>query len=245
MPFLPPNQQRQSTEGTKHEIILAGVYDCVVGCAGVGEPMAEVRRLVTAALDARLPLTDVVRLNVCFDPAVRDVLLPLADCEDLLTAAYRRLRDSPLSDQFPRASAADDPPADDGGAGSSAAKRLRLSLLMDSAGAGAAKACAAAAPSDREAVDEIRRYLTLHDDAPALEFWKRHAASLPILAVMARVYLAVCPGSVPFDRLFSSAGLVANDRLTALPPYRVNMMAFIHDNCSYSSLLLNGIRTAD
>jgi len=210
-----------------------------VGTGSVLQPMDEVRQLITAALDVRLPLSDVVKLNVCFDPAVRDVLLPRSDCEEMLTAAYRRLRDSPLADHFPRASITcptSDDQLEDGG-GSTAAKRLRLSLLMESSPATVKTSGDAAAPSDHEAVDEIRRYLTLHDDAPALEFWKRHAASLPILAIMAGVYLAVCPGSVPFDRLFSSRALVINDRMSSLPPYRVNMMAFVHDNCGSPGLL--------
>ena len=215
---------------------------CEDSTGASSQPMDDVRRLVTTALDARLPLTDLVRLNICFDPAVRDVLLPSSECEELLTTAYRRLRDSPLAEHFPRTTVAsascptsDGRLNDDGGGGSTAAKRLRLSLLMESSGA-ASKTSDDAAASDREALDEIRRYLTLHDDAPALEFWKRHAESLPILAVIASVYLAVCPGSVPFDRLFSSRGLVVNDRLSSLPPYRVNMMAIVHDNCR--SLLL-------
>ena len=208
------------------------------GAGSARRPMNEVRQLVTTALDVRLPLTDVVRLNICFDPAVRDVLLQSSECEEVLMAAYKRLRDSPLAEHFPRTtvtSTCDDYLEDSGG--SAAAKRLRLSLLMESSAA----ACKTSdpAPSDREAGDEIRRYLTLHDDAPALEFWKRHSQSLPILAVMASVYLAVCPGSVPFDRLFSSRGLIINDRLCSLPPYRVNMMAVVHDNCNSSLLLPN------
>lgn len=235
VPLIRTRIQRQcgqSTPAADDDAAVAG---------DVLEPMREVRQLVTAALDARLPLSDVVRLNVCFDPAVRDVLLQRSECEEILTSAYRRLRDSPLADYFPRASVtssacltSDDQLEDDGG--STAAKRLRLSLLMDSSSA--AFKAVDAAPSDVEAGDEIRRYLTLHDDAPALEFWKRHADTLPILAVMAGVYLAVCPGSVPFDRLFSSRGLVINDRLCSLPPYRVNMMAIVHDN-SNSRLLLH------
>ena len=232
VPLIRTRIQRQcgqSTLATK-DAASAGI---------VHQPMDEVRQLVTAALDDRLPLTDIVRLNVCFDPAVRDVLLPRSECEEILTSAYTVLRDSPLTEHFPRASVtsstcstSDDQLEDSGG--STAAKRLRLSLLMESSTA--VLKAGDAAPSDREAGDEIRRYLTLHDDAPALEFWKRHADTLPILAVMARVYLAVCPGSVPFDRLFSSKGLVINDRLSSLQPYRVNMMAIVHDNCN-SSLL--------
>jgi len=217
---------------------------CTDETSGERQPMNEVRQLVSTALDVRFPLTDAVRLNVCFDPAVRDVLLQRTECEEILTAAYRRLRESPLAEHFPRTPVAcptsDDQVSDSGGDSggvSTAAKRLRLSLLMESSSTGLkTDNCAGTAPSDHEAIDEIRRYLTVHDDAPALEFWKRHAESLPILAVMAGVFLAVCPGSVPFDRLFSSTGLVVNNRLASLPPYRVSMMAFIHDNCN--SLLL-------
>ena len=236
VPLIRTRIQRQCGQST------AAAADDAATSGDVRQPMDKVRQLVAAALDVRLPLTDVVRLNVCFDPAVRDVLLPRSECEEMLTAAYRRLRDSPLAEHFSRASVTSSvcPTADEqleDGGGSTAAKRLRLSLLMESSSA--ALKAGDAAPSDHEAGDEIRRYLTLHDDAPALEFWKRHAESLPILAVMAGVYLAVCPGSVPFDRLFSSKGLVINDRLSSLPPYRVNMMAIVHDNCNGSVLLPN------
>jgi len=208
------------------------------GADDVRHPMDEVRQLVTLALDARLPLTDAVRLNVCFDPAVRDVLLPRSECEQMLMAAYRRLRDSQLAEHFPCSTSPTGDDLPDDGSGSTAAKRLRLSLLADESSSASSKE-GDGAPSDRDAGDEIRRYLTLHDDAPALDFWKRHADSLPILAVMAGVYLAVCPGSVPFDRLFNSSGLVINDRLCSLPPYRVNMMAFVHDNCNSLLPLVN------
>ena len=223
---------------TRIERQCAGSDDA--GCCAARRPMDEVRRLVTTSLDARLPLTDLVRLNICFDPAVRDVMLSSSECEELLTTAYRRLRDTPLTEHFPRSTSSvscptsDDRLQEDGG--STAAKRLRLSLLMESSSSAGLKTSDDGAASEREALDEIRRYLTLHDDAPALEFWKRHADSLPILAVIAGVYLAVCPGSVPFDRLFSTRGLVVNDRLASLPPYRVNMMATVHENC-HSSLL--------
>jgi hypothetical protein len=205
------------------------------------------KNLVAVAIDKRLPITDQIKLIVCFDPAVRDVILPRADCEQLLMEAFNKLSEYPritelFSGATKPASAADESvawtqnSADVDSLGqfttSSVAKRLRLSLLMES------NPSASASVVDRYGLnDEIRRYMAIHDDAPALEFWKLNADSFPVLSTMAHVYLAVSPGSVPFNCLFSTTGLRLNNKLvSAIAPYRLNTIAFLHDNLDISLL---------
>jgi hypothetical protein len=41
---------------------------------------------------------------------------------------------------------------------------------------------------------------------------KNNAVDFPLLSTMARVYLALSPGSVPVECLFSTAGLILNGK---------------------------------
>ena len=45
----------------------------------------------------------------------------------------------------------------------------------------------------------------MSDMEDALGFWARNTGDLPLLSAMARVYLALSPGSVPVEQLFSTA----------------------------------------
>ena len=47
---------------------------------------------------------------------------------------------------------------------------------------------------------------------------------------MALVYLALSPGSVPVEQLFSTAGLILNGKRSQLIPFWMNMICFVHDN---------------
>jgi len=51
----------------------------------------------------------------------------------------------------------------------------------------------------------------------------------PIHSEMAKIYLAVSPGSVPVEAMFSTAGNMLNSR-SPMAPYKVDMVLFIHDN---------------
>ena len=77
---------------------------------------------------------------------------------------------------------------------------------------------------------EIKKYLDMSDTGESLNFWKRNAKDFPLLSAMARVYLALSPGSVPVECLFSTAGLILNGKRSSLSPYRMNMICFVHDN---------------
>jgi hypothetical protein len=53
-------------------------------------------------------------------------------------------------------------------------------------------------------------------DFDLLGWWKNHEQDYPVLANMARDYLAVQASSVPSERVFSSSGLFISDRRTRL-----------------------------
>jgi len=70
----------------------------------------------------------------------------------------------------------------------------------------------------------------MSDMGDALNFWERNTSDLPLLSAMARVYLALSPGSVPVEQLFSTAGLILNGKRSQLSPSWMNMICFVHDN---------------
>jgi len=47
---------------------------------------------------------------------------------------------------------------------------------------------------------------------------------------MAKIYLAACPGSVPVESMFSTAGYMLNSKRSSMAPYKLDMVLFIHDN---------------
>ncbi|KAK3246248.1 hypothetical protein CYMTET_44206 [Cymbomonas tetramitiformis] len=62
--------------------------------------------------------------------------------------------------------------------------------------------------------DELDSYLLLPDvppDIPLLEWWKGHAKDFPILARMARQFLAVPASSAGVERAFSKVGFMHSD----------------------------------
>ena len=76
--------------------------------------------------------------------------------------------------------------------------------------------------------DEISKYMGMSDMGDALDFWERNTGNFPLLSAMARVYLALSPGSVPVEQLFSTAGLILNGKRSQLSPFRINMICFVH-----------------
>jgi len=81
------------------------------------------------------------------------------------------------------------------------------------------------------AEDETKQYISLPPlrigDDP-LAFWKGLKNTLPVLAVIARRYLAIPATSVPSERLFSEAGSIVSARRASLQPNRVRSLAFLH-----------------
>ena len=56
--------------------------------------------------------------------------------------------------------------------------------------------------------NELNTYLSLDEegrDTDPFDWWKQKQARFPILAIVARKYLGICPTSVPSERLFSES----------------------------------------
>ena len=79
--------------------------------------------------------------------------------------------------------------------------------------------------------DEIEHYLKLDvvcDDV--LRFWQASADTFPQLAALARIVLAVPSTSTPSEQVFSTTGLIASAKRTALVPENIGKIQMIHDN---------------
>ncbi|XP_060879011.1 E3 SUMO-protein ligase ZBED1-like [Metopolophium dirhodum] len=83
------------------------------------------------------------------------------------------------------------------------------------------------------AIVEVQRYLEdsiIPRCQDPLSWWKDHSYNYPHLSVLARNILCFLGTSVPCERVFSSAGLVLNDRRCRLKNEKVNMLLFLHYN---------------
>ena len=63
-----------------------------------------------------------------------------------------------------------------------------------------------------------------------LQYWKNNEKSKITLSRLARKYLCAPAGSVPSERLFSTAALIADDRRNRLLPEKVEMLLFLKKN---------------
>ena len=82
----------------------------------------------------------------------------------------------------------------------------------------------------RDEILQFRREPQMHHDSNLLNWWKVNESRFPTLAKMARCYLCVPATSVPSERVFSTAGLVINDRRSSLSPENVDMLIFLSKN---------------
>lgn len=83
------------------------------------------------------------------------------------------------------------------------------------------------------AIVEVQRYLEdsiIPKGQDPLSWWKDHSYNYPHLSALARNTLCSLGTSVPCERVFSSAGLVLNDRRCRLKSEKVNMLLFLHYN---------------
>lgn len=70
----------------------------------------------------------------------------------------------------------------------------------------------------------------MNENETAMDFWRQKSSDFPILSQMAKIYLAISPGSVPVESMFSTAGYMLNSRRSSMAPYKADMVLFLHDN---------------
>ena len=59
---------------------------------------------------------------------------------------------------------------------------------------------------------------------------KSQQQTFPYLSCLARNYLSASASSVPVEAMFSTCGLILNQKRSSMAPYRANILSVIHDN---------------
>ncbi|XP_065645597.1 E3 SUMO-protein ligase ZBED1-like [Hydra vulgaris] len=80
--------------------------------------------------------------------------------------------------------------------------------------------------------DELSRYRKepcAKMDSDPLQWWNLHQGSYPRLATIAKKYLLVPATTVPCERLFSTAGFIADKHRSSLLPDSLNMLLCLKD----------------
>ena len=63
-----------------------------------------------------------------------------------------------------------------------------------------------------------------------LKFWQSNHSRLPKLSILAQQYLIVQVGSVPSERVFSTAGDIVTQERSRLDPEQVDALIFLKKN---------------
>lgn len=86
---------------------------------------------------------------------------------------------------------------------------------------------------DNDQYDELERYLReppLKQKEKSLDWWSKNGHNFPILSQIAKRYLCIPATSVPAERVFSTAGLVINEKRSSLLPENADMLIFLNKN---------------
>ena len=163
-----------------------------------------VKKSVVANLEKRIPISEPVRIYLAFNLTVRDMLLSRGDVISVLEK-YSDLKASQFGSHvfglFPSKQTLNTTTTSDNNSTEhteaddevASAKRLRFFLIQEMKND---------AGPDSELLSEndifqkeITQYLALKcdNDEQAVDFWKKNATALPLLASMARIYLKFVP----------------------------------------------------
>ena len=96
--------------------------------------------------------------------------------------------------------------------------------------------------------NEVQQYLGMEAIGycqDPLKWWAARSASLPLLAQLARKYLAVPATSVPSERLFSDSGHVMGKRRTRLSAQIFGKIVFCRGNCQHFGDMFPEIEDVD
>ena len=79
--------------------------------------------------------------------------------------------------------------------------------------------------------EELERYLrepSIKEGEKCLLWWSRNVHNYPILSKVAKRYLCIPATSVPAERVFSTAGLIINEKRSSLLPQNADMLIFLN-----------------
>ena len=182
-----------------------------------------IKQRMRAALDKRLPVTELHAIAAIMDPSQRN-LITLQDyltqrgttAVDLLTEAIQKYvgvaDSSTTSSEFENQEVVDS-------ASSRPWKRAKLELLSKHAGS---------APSRAQEIQQFRCLSVSPDDV--MTWWESQQNTYPNISKLARALLAIPATSVPSERIFSLTGLAINAKRSGPLPSSVDKMIFVHEN---------------
>ena len=94
--------------------------------------------------------------------------------------------------------------------------------------------------SSTEAVsleEKVKREIDAYEKLPRadveldpLKWWRVHASTYPVLAMLAKKYLCIPASSSASERVFSTSGNIVSKKRSCLKPHKVNMLVFLAHN---------------
>ena len=81
--------------------------------------------------------------------------------------------------------------------------------------------------------EELERYLrepSIKEGEKCLLLWSRNIHNYPTLSKVAKRYLCIPATSIPAERVFSTAGLIINEKRSSLLPQNADMLIFLNKN---------------
>ena len=108
-----------------------------------------------------------------------------------------------------------------------------LKRLLGEKFGGSSAAGSGSVSSEDQAQAELARYKAEPQsplDHCPLQWWRDHQTIYPLLSKLTRKYLCLPSTSVPSESLFSTAGIIVNEKRATLDPHSVDKMVFLHDN---------------
>ena len=89
-------------------------------------------------------------------------------------------------------------------------------------------------PTESNVVKEIKAYHKQKrirgSNEDALKWWNQHSGDFPNLVKIVRTYLCCPPSSIPSEQLFSSAGLIYDEKRTSLLADKAEKLLFLKSN---------------
>lgn len=230
-------------------LVISEVNDALRHNSNESESLKRLKDALRERLDDRIKVSDTVRLAALLDPTLRRLVMMQSSnsyddseetqgsvvklLKDHTVAAFERknkygqsLRDgegstAPVNDMSQTSSYADQ---------TLCSKKRRLIEKFENQ----AELSSGDIDLARRIDSEVHSYLNFDvrfsANDNALQFWKTHQHIFPYLAVLARNYLCVSASSVPVEQMFSSTGILLNQKRSSMAPCRANVVSFIHDN---------------
>lgn len=210
---------------------VASVRDELAGFKVQSDMVAKFRQELRRELKERFHLTDLIQTASVFHPTFNTLLSAFDQNRFLLIRQRLQQEFDNLTkpginptQHSQQAQTSNNPGQDEDSAIHRFLKRQRIAL-------------GEAASEDTRQNDEIERYFSRPMAANVvepLEWWRLNNTKYPVMAILARKYLAIPASSVASERMFSFAGGVCTDKRNRLSDDAVSDIVF----CNYASKCL-------